>query len=200
VSAAVLLPLSWYSELTVQVLSGNSEPFHASSPNSMSTLAHFDNLWELSSSTTLQWGLSALHGKNDLDRTTSLWGTDLTIKWRPVVMGRARSLTWSTEAISRTTQQLATKEDAWGFVSYLQYQFAQRWWIQGRGEYLQLKDSAPGTFDVRQKQSVLLGYMPSEFSGFRLQYDQLRDADEKLEHKVALQLNFSIGAHPAHIY
>ena len=55
--------------------------------------------------------------------------------------------------------------------------------------------------DRTTKQSVALGFAPSEFSAARLQYDHLAPvADRSTEHRAALQWIMSIGAHPAHAY
>jgi hypothetical protein len=51
------------------------------------------------------------------------------------------------------------------------------------------------------KQSALVGFFPSEFSGLRLQYDRIHDrARPRIDHTIAFQYNISIGAHPAHAY
>ncbi len=51
--------------------------------------------------------------------------------------------------------------------------------------------------DYQNKKSVLIGYAPTEFSAVRLQYDHLDDETVDPEHKLMLQLKYSIGAHPA---
>ena len=51
------------------------------------------------------------------------------------------------------------------------------------------------------KESVLLAFLPSEFSGLRLQYDYIQDrARTRNDHTIAFQYNITIGAHPAHAY
>ena len=109
---------------------------------------------------------------------------------------------WTSEFIAKESHEEGSLWRGRGFVSFVQYQFAQRWWLQSRGEYLKLNSSDPAdpTHEVKQKQSVLVAFLPSEFSGFRLQYDHLRDDQLKDEHKLSLQMSFSIGAHPAHLY
>ena len=70
-------------------------------------------------------------------------------------------------------------------------------------------DATPGAlglphedaFAPQNKQSALLGFFPSEFSGLRLQYDHLTTAGKSPDdHTLALQYSVSIGAHPAHAY
>ncbi len=203
VSAALLLPMPWYSELTLQALSGHHpEVFGAPSPNAGAGVVHFGNLWDVSEATTLQLGLSAAHGTNEHDRPTDLWGADLTLKWRPLLGGTRRSVVWSSELIAKEAPTATSLESGLGWVSYLQLQFTQRWWLQARAESLQTDSDDPsdGYSLTQRKQSALIAFLPTEFSGFRLQYDRLRDGAPKDEHKVSLQMSFSIGAHPAHIY
>lgn len=53
----------------------------------------------------------------------------------------------------------------------------------------------------RQRWSPLIGWQPSEFTHFRLQYDYDRsDALDRPAHSVWLGAEFLIGAHPAHTF
>lgn len=202
-SAALLLPASWYSEVTLQMLSGQGEGldyFKSNSANQNVQLIQFKNLWDLSDNATLELTGSGATGKNTADRTTNLLGAYLTLKWR---QDKTKSFTWNTEVMERQNNQ-ATDELGSGLVSYMQYQVSQRWWVQARGEYLKIKNQDPANSEplpsTQKKYSALVGYIPSEFSGLRLQYDHLEDGSEKSEQKIMLQMNFSIGAHPAHQY
>ena len=76
----------------------------------------------------------------------------------------------------------------------MQLQHSRRWWIQGRYDLLGV---ATGGNDSRL--SGLVAFVPSEFSALRLQYSQL-DEDGDIVHQLLLQLNFTVGSHPAHRY
>ncbi len=202
-SLAGLLPTSWFSEITIQSLSGQSEGldyFAGSSANDTVSLLHWKNLWDLSEESTIELGGSGATGRNSASLTTQLFGADLTFKWRG---SRSKAVIWSTEYLSRELNDV-TRERGQGFASWIQYQFDQRWWAQIRGEHLEMKNQDPGNPDPiagqQRKQSVLIGFIPSEFSGLRLQYDHLDDGAKKAEQKLMLQFNYSIGAHPAHLY
>ncbi|MGE0764246.1 MAG: hypothetical protein AB7N80_13270 [Bdellovibrionales bacterium] len=204
-SASTLLPMAWFSEFTAQALSGRSEgldQFKNSSPNAVVGLAHFKNLWDLSETSTLQVGLSFASGKNSFQSSTEIYGLDATIKWRPLLFGNTRAIVWSTELISRDLKRPGSSEKSQGVTSHVQYQASARWWLQARGEYLQIKDDSLTTAkrDFSRKQSALVAFVPTEFSSLRLQYDHLSDNQTQNEHKITLQMNFSIGAHPAHLY
>lgn len=202
-SAAILLPASWYSEITLQLLSGQGEGldyFKSNSANQNVQLIQIKNLWDLSENTTLELTGSGATGKNTADRTTNLLGAYVTLKWR---QDKTQSFTWNTEVMERQNNQ-ATDELGSGIATYVQYQVSQRWWLQARGEYFKIKNQDLANLDplpsTQKKYSALIGYIPSEFSGLRLQYDQLEDGADKPEQKLMLQMNFSIGAHPAHQY
>ncbi|NDD91404.1 hypothetical protein EBZ37_04900 [bacterium] len=195
-SASALLPTSWFLELTAQALSSRSTPLYGSAdPNALVGVAQLKNLWDLSDSTTVEFSLFGTTGKNASEKSSNVLGSDLTVKWRPTVGGKYRSLAWTTEYL-RGLQ--ASGERLGGLASWVQYQFAERWWIQGRIEQLGIPRDP--SFAPKQKQSALLGFFPSEFSGYRLQHDHQSEAGGDSNHSVALQWNVSLGAHPAHAY
>ncbi len=83
-------------------------------------------------------------------------------------------------------------------VSHLKYQLAQRWYAQYRYDYLGLNKSK--AIAPIKRHTGLIAFLPSEFSGVRLQYETIDDGQAKDEKRISLQLNISIGAHPAHAY
>ncbi len=206
VSAAALVPTPWYSEFTAQVFNPSNETFYgSSSSSSLGTVFHWKNLWDLSDALTLEVGLSGSHGKTAADQSAHLWGSDITLKWRPSEGGKYHALIWTTEYLDGTHAELATTTsgDAQnrlnGIATWIQWQFAERWWLQGRYEHLGLSENF--AIPSENRESLLLGYFPSEFSGLRLQYDLLSTQNKlKDDHRIALQAVFSIGAHPAHAY
>ena len=214
-SAATLLPVGWYSELTAQILSGRTEnesAFNSRSTNANVYVAHFKNLFDLTDDLTLEFGLSDAYGSNEprdpqqppATGVSNLYGSDLTFKWRPSEGGKYHALIWSTEYMNRQVNRSLYTNHGVGYASWLQYQFAQRWWVQARSEYVQAREKDPSVTNApaefQRKYSALVGFFPSEFSGARVQYSYLEDGRETPEHKVYLQLNFTIGAHPAHSY
>ncbi|MGE0614324.1 MAG: hypothetical protein AB7P04_01675 [Bacteriovoracia bacterium] len=203
ISAAILIPAAWYSEIILQGFNpANEELFASPRSGDWGGLARFKNLFDLSDSLTMEVGASGVMGTNQFDKTSSTLGADLTFKWRPAEGGKYRALIWATEylygqrpgRLDDAGQDIATLG---GFATWLQFQFAQRWWIQGRYEAVGIPKASALPDQV--KQSALLGFFPSEFSGIRLQYDHLL-TDNRHDHALALQYNVSIGAHPAHAY
>jgi hypothetical protein len=210
-SAAILLPTSWYNELTLQYLKGEGEnaEFHSPTPDDGVGLVHWKNLWDLSDALTMEAGLSYAKGGNDLKKETTLSGADLTFKWRPSDGGRYKSFMWATEYLSRTQEQVGeTNEYGYGLATWVQYQFAERWATLYRFDNLNVSNSY-NTQDLPNKtwerHSVALVYMPSEFSSFKLEIDRrhggtVNNKGQDTENAVFLQANFTIGSHPAHSY
>ena len=131
----------------------------------------------------------------------------MTLKWIPSQKARYQQVEWQTEYIHSERETgvnagLAAipnpDEQRAGIYSYLKYQFAQNWWAQGRFDYYGF-EKALGEKD-QYRLSGLVGFVPSEFSAVRVQYNYLDDKLARDEHQVLLQLNFTMGSHPAHNY
>lgn len=206
-----LLPLPWYSELIFNVLEGdNAVLLNGTSNNQFGYLLHAKNLWDLNDDTTLEATGSFLYGRNGAgtDNNSSFaTGGSLTLKWIPSQEARYRQVEWQAEYIHseretgiNTTLGSIPNPDIQraGMYTYLKYQFAQNWWAQGRMDYYGF-EKALGEKD-QYRLSGLVGYVPSEFSAVRLQYNYLDDKLTRDEHQVLLQLNFTMGSHPAHNY
>ena len=198
VSAAALIPAPWFLELTLQALgTTNTKIFNSPGSGDYAGVASLKNLWDLSDSTTFEVSTYGTEGPNSGGGQSYVFGSDIILKWRPAEGGKYKAVIWQTEYLNGNLQSTANPRLS-GIASWVQYQFAERWWVQARAEYEGLPPKATG-LTAKRKQSALLGFFPSEFSGFRVQYDHLL-ADQGDGHAVELQWNFSIGAHPAHAY
>lgn len=191
----VLLPLPYFSELNLQVLEGdNTTLFNGRLNDDFAYLAHSANLFDLNKDLTLELGGSFAYGKNSFasgpyDHTEVL-GADLRFKYKPSGRERYQTLIWQSEFITSSRDQVKS-----GAYTYLQYQFARRWWVQGRYDFFY----EGGTERDKNRWSGALAFVPSEFSTVRLQYNHLNQFATD-EHQVFLQLNFTFGSHPAHQY
>ncbi len=97
-----------------------------------------------------------------------------------------------------------------GFYSHVQYRFARQWWVGLGGslardanplhDHDEEVDEAEGLRTIKQVRANLT-LSPSEFSAVRLEvhYDQDTQSDYQ-DLSVFLQVNFTIGSHPAHAY
>lgn len=208
-----LVPVPWYSEAMFQFIEGaNEEQFDGPLNDDFVYLFHLKNLWDLDEDTTLELGGTAATGRNQTGATqgsgngrTYMAGGNMTVKWNPARRARYNTLIWQTEYLGSfkqtgidTATGMANPDDRLGgLYSMLQYQFMERWWVQGRYDYLGLHQASQ--LNDQQRWTGLLAYVPSEFTAIRLQYSYLDEQISK-EHQVLLQLNFSMGSHPAHMY
>lgn len=212
-SAAFLVPFSWFSELTLQTLRGEGENAEFNSPQNGDGvgLIRWTNLFDLSEEGTFELGLSGARGQNYLNNSTQLQGIDFTFKWRPIEGGKYHSWIFGIESLRRRLEQPSVNpEISTGSVLWGQYQFAQRWSVALRLENLKTVDSdstvnslsLPNETSTRS--SVALNFNPTEFSQYRLELGKGKlppnTNNETDEQRIFLQANFTIGAHPAHAY
>lgn len=202
VSASFLVPTSWFSEVTVQFLQPSNEEVFEHSHHKVAYVARWKNLWELSNSLTMELGVSSLYFKSHAHERgaedhTGMYGADLTFKWRPVKKGNSASFMWSTEYIQKERSG-GTNEKNGGISSFVRYQLDERWFAQGQYEYLGFGKSK--NLKDLNAYTGLIAFVPTEFSSVRAQYDRIYDGGHKPEIRLSLQLNISIGAHPAHSY
>lgn len=197
-SASVLVPLPWFMEVSAQALQGDSpELFSSESSSDVATVYRLRNLWDLSESTTLDLGLSGANGHNFWNGRTNVKGADVSLKWRPTAGGKYQSIAIAAEYLQGEVGDRLVDSKLSGLSTWVQYQATQRVWLQIRNEEAKSEDEGAKT---HRKLSGLIGFNPTEFSGIRLQYDQLHDDEEKPLNSFLVQGNISIGAHPAHSY
>jgi hypothetical protein len=210
-SAGYLVPSSWFNEVTIQYFRGEGEnaEFNSPSPGDGVGIVHWKNLIDISDELTAEFGASYGSGGNTYRKTTTLGGADLTFKWRPVEGGKYKSVVWSTEYLARKQEQAdMADESGSGLATWLRYQFAERWAALYRYDNLKVEntfDPVALPEDSVSRHSAGIEFFPSEFSSFKLEFDQrrggLKNADGvDTENAVFIQGNFTIGAHPAHSY
>ena len=197
-SASALMPLPWFMEVSAQALQGDSPALFASkSSTDFATVYRVRNLWDLADSATLDFGLSAAAGANFYDERTNVEGADLSIKWRPTQGGKYRSVAFAAEYLQGNVRGRPLDSELSGYATWVQIQLSERWWVQARTEQDESQDAGS---KKHKKVSGLIGFYPSEFSGLRLQYDQLHDDEDRPLNSFMVQGNITIGAHPAHSY
>lgn len=211
VSAAYLLPTSWFSELTFQYFrgEGENEQFKSPTPSDGVALLHGTQVFDTSEFSTLRVGVSFAHGDNSFGEPTDLRGVDVTWKWRPNEGARDRSFMVSSEYLSRTREQKSlSSETGEGYAHFIQYQYHQRWSVLYRFDTLHVENSF-STVDlpnrVWERHALGFVFRPSEFSSVTFEYNQ-RDRGplsldgDKIEKSFFLQAQFVIGSHPVHSY
>jgi hypothetical protein len=228
IEASYLVPLSWYSDLTGGILNGNNKNlFNSDKQEHLAYLLHLDNLWEVSDEITCRIGGSFLTGHKGLSYsdgisvlfdstinniTSNVWGIDYQIKWKPLKYGRYRSFVLEGEYVNASLNINGnTTNPLHGYYTQALYQFKLRWWIQARYEWFkESKDlyyyfPYPDHSENMNKDltgsriSCVLAYVPTEFSAYRIQYNMF-EIDHKTEYQIIVQVNVTIGSHPAHKY
>lgn len=226
VQLTYLPALPIYTQFGVEVLQGENEllfgPDAQQGPHAFSFFVK--SSIDTSDYSTLYFGPSVLFGKtrntNILADTevvgkSALYGMEVVWKWKPTsrealtIQTEYLLLTQSGNTIDPTTQvvldPLRRKQD--GF--YIQTIYRKnRWGIGARYDVLNLfsdrfeLSGVQQNFDGRpHRETASLEYNPSEFTRVRLQlaHDQ-SDPSGRTNNEAILQLNLSIGAHPAHSF
>lgn len=196
--AMVLLPLPWFSELSLYYTQGENELlFNSPENDNKAYLTRLANLFDLTDNLTLEGSLSGATGQHVDNQATTLLGADLTLKWIPASTSTNKSFEWSSEFLQKDKKGVNDGKLS-GLTSYLKYQFARQWYGQYRYDHQGLTRTS--SQNIARRHAALLAYAPSEFSAIRMQVDTLSDGQVKSNNRVLLQFNMSIGAHPAHGY
>jgi hypothetical protein len=207
ISVAKLIPNRWvFLEATGQVFRGDSGDtlYKTSERSDVSYVTHLRGYQDLSESTNIDLGFSASHGHNpsgivdgvDVGRfTTTLFGADATVRWRPLQRSIYRSFVGRSEVVWSHREQPNGLQRSTGYYVSGDYQFARRWF---GGIRFDRSDRADNALLVDKGQSFILTYWPSEFSQVRGQYRRTVYPDAPEANEFLFQFQFSIGAHGAH--
>ena len=206
VSVARLIHNPWlFLEATGQVYRGDSgDIFAATRREDLSYAGRLRAYQDISESTNVDVGGSVMLGHTapaefesafDPSQTTTLYGIDATVRWRPLQRSIYRSFVGRSEVVWSRRERSTGRIDSSGFYVSGDYQFARRWFAGGRLDQSDRLDED----DLRDKSySALLTFWPSEFSQLRGQYRRTNYADGPAANEFLFQLQFSIGAHGAH--
>ncbi len=218
-----LTPLPWYVEVSGSITEAGGEAtarsFYGPRDLGVSSPLHFQStgaikqFFEPSEAFSILWGLSAATGPNSTGRgnRTDVYGTDLYLKYRPLIAGETTIVSLQTEWFLRRRQiphQLLS--DLSGYAT-LFWRFEQRWGTALRYEYgspALLEDGTaaaerdpldPEWNADRHRVSANLTFWPTEFSRLRAQVsaDFPRWRPTPI-YAAFLAMEFSIGAHAAH--
>lgn len=204
VSWLVPNPQDRFIELTYEIFNNDNSLFAGEETDDFVHLLHLKHFFDLSDASTFEAGLSFATAPNDEGHggnRTMVEGVDLTLKWRPLEAGRYRSFLWQTEFLAAQADLRGGQETTWGMYTAADYQFARRWVLGARYDYSQM----PYSSSLHEHgYSAYLTFLQSEYLYWRLGYmftdRNFRIHEDKNEHEVYFQCNFSLGPHPAHEY
>jgi hypothetical protein len=204
-----LLPLPWYSVLNASVYNGANDVAFGS-PRDRDLLGFFAsrNVFDLSDDATLEAGASFAGGRNLVREMDLVAGGHLVLKWRPARQAQTRELVMTLEGLWAKHPNPGSElvgavpegrdDSVSGGYGYLQWKLAQRWFTAVRADYLGCPNEARG---VTRRGSAILVFAPTEFSAVRLQGGaRLPPHGARTVYEAFLQMNFTLGAHPAHSY
>jgi hypothetical protein len=193
------MPTPWFSELTVGVDRGSNEVvLNSGEPGGLGLVAHYKSLFDVSSGATLELGVSGLSGRNAYDGNSVVAGTDITLKTHGRGRRQFNKLVWQNEYLWMTVEDAPADSELGGLYSTIEYALTRRFWIGGRYDLVGIPEPPEGG---RTQGATLIGvFAPTEFSAIRLQGQRQFLPDDHTVDSVVAQLNFTIGAHPAHSY
>ena len=197
VELSLLVPVSWFSEISFEFLQGENEGnFDGVRKGDFAYLGHLTNTFDLSNDLTLQTGLSGVFGFNDTARgnSTQIYGTDLYLRWKP---SPRRGLKWQTEYFLRRREVVGDTEVEGGLYSQVVGQFARRWETGLRFERIGLPVEGVPEWSL----TPTIAFLATEFFRLRAQYSLIdTNASTHLQHEAFLQAQFNMGVHGAHSF
>ena len=203
VQADILVPLPWYVNLSIAGVSGKTaDLFSAPKEENLANVTRLENLWDLTDATTLGFGISYAFGNNLAAKTSQFLGADITLKYvSPKGRGNL-AIIWTNEYIQGWRPGLLTLaapdwENGHGIYSTLMARVHPNFWLGGRFDEV---SRTSATTDKRTAENVVVAYVPTEFSTVRLQSGLTQATGEETKWQALLQLNVTIGSHPAHAY
>jgi len=167
IELSYLIPLSRFSEAAVVVFDpGEESPVVTANNKNFGYMANWRNLWDITSTTTLEWGISWVgaeasrevlhhlssplshHGEDDEETVhgnagQNIFGTDITFKH---VSPSPKYHSWdiSTEYLQELVQYDTNHYAQYGGITaYGRFQVSRRWWVQGRSDVLGLPMQVP---------------------------------------------------------
>ncbi|HVO29719.1 MAG TPA: hypothetical protein VMV18_03250 [bacterium] len=206
VEASWLAPLPFYSLVYAAWLNGdNVDQFNGPRGSDFTGFGGLKELIDLNDDTTLELGGSYAGGVNTENKLSQVYGSHVILKWRPARHSTTRSAVLMFEGIYAhhphdvvaipTTPESTNLGGGYG---YLQWQLAKRWFGAARFDYLGQPVETAG---ITRRGSALIAFAPTEFSALRAQVSETWPAHGAKEtYEGFLQMNFTLGAHPAHAY
>jgi hypothetical protein len=208
-----LAPLPWYVELSAAATGaageGNARSFYGAADPAvrnyadlLTTLA-LKQFFPLGEDLGLSWGLSAQLGPNPAGRTTVV-GTDLYLRYRPVASTARAALSLQAEGLVRSRELPGRTLDDAGAYAQLVWDVDPRWETGVRYEYVEGVSGDPldpAWTSGRRRAAAQVTYLPSHFTRIRLQAnrDEPTFRNEDIW-SAFLQLELAVGAHGSHTY
>ena len=224
----VFAPFGFYQELQVTAVDrvGEApEDLFTEAPvnedlDGLAFSARLRNYWDLTSAANIEIAASALTGKveqpydfgplppspevNAVAARQTLFGGDVTYRWRPLQQGLYRSFIAQAELYHQTNARNddpafgGPNRDFTGAYGFARWQMTRRTFIAGRYDWLEDPELGGETLTAA---SGYLQWFPSEFSKLTLAYERVMPAritTIPATDRILLQASFAIGPHKPH--
>ena len=195
-----------FLEATGEAYYGSSDVFESRQKSKLTYVGRLRGYRDITEGTNIDIGGSYANGPSAQvpetftleDSNTELFGFDATFRYRPLRRAIYRRFQARTELVwSRPRSHGFTGERAFGYYGSGEYQFARRWYAGARYDR---SGQAVDPSLVDTGGSFYVTFWPSEFNQVRGQYRRTNYGDGVKANEFLFQLNFSIGAHGAHIF
>lgn len=195
-----------FLEATGEAYYGSSDVFESRQKSKLTYVGRLRGYRDITEGTNIDLGGSYANGPSAQapetftleDTNTELFGFDATFRYRPLRRAIYRRFQARTELVwSRPRSNGLVGERAFGYYGSGEYQFARRWFAGARYDR---SEQAVDPSLVDSGGSFYLTFWPSEFNQVRGQYRRTKYGDGVTVNEFLFQLNFSIGAHGAHVF
>jgi hypothetical protein len=184
-------------EVTLQVTRSSSDEALFGGSGRPSYLAHLLNFWQLSRSTYMQIGGSALYGTNpDSALRTAVGGLEVRLTWRPPAQALYKEWTVRGELLALRKQIAGTGPTRLGGYVSSTYKLGQRWIAGIRYDYVE----SPEFGAITRQIIPSLTLWQSEWVFLRGQYRWEKVANATATNQFALQAVWAIGPHKHETY
>jgi hypothetical protein len=202
VSKDIPNPFHAFIEATGEVYSGDVEgAFGRRDQNDLLYNAHLKFFRDITENSNLEvgtsWARGTLPSEDGVDAGQNrLAGVDVTYRWKPLAQSIYKSVIVRFEGLANERGEF--DRTLYGYYLSGDYQLARRWFTGAR---LDRADRIAGEDRLSDRAiSASLTFWPSEFSQLRAQLRRTRFGQGPSFNELLLQLQFSIGAHGAHVF
>jgi hypothetical protein len=184
-------------ELTAQVTRSGSDAELFGNGGRPTYLVHLLNFWQLTPSTYMQIGGTALYGTNpDSALRTKVGGLEFRFTWRPPARALYRDWTFRGELLALRKQSSGVGPTRLGGYVSTTYKLGQRWIAGVRYDYVE----SPDFGDITRQVIPSLTLWQSEWVFLRAQYQWQKIAAASPTHQFAFQAVWAIGPHKHESY
>ena len=187
-------------EATVELTRSRNEVLFGEA-HTLSYLGHMNAFWQLSPSTDLELGLSALFGDyQDVDGRydNRLFGVEMAFNWAPPQQSLYRGIVMRGGVMLSDPEAVRglRGESAWGIWSLAEIKLSQQWVAGGRYDWVENPEDPSESAWLA---SPTLTYWQSEYVRLRAEYDILGNPG-KTTRQFTLRITFAMGPHKHETY